>query len=388
MKKREKTYQGKKLYAILSTIVFLIVICLPLSNHLFQFSEKQEISKSEKRVLATKPKLDIQKLDPFPTAYEAYFNDHFIYREKLLQLHTYIHFFWFKQSPLPEKVDLGKNSWLFYTEKERAVFEGKFKLSSIEIDKIVNELNRRDSILQSKNIPFVILIAPTKAEIYSDQLPSYYRRTGKTLTQEVIENIQNRTKIPVVYPKEALSEARKQFQTYHQFDNHWNQLGAFFAYSELMQEIEKHFPNLKIKMLKMEDVELRKEITAGGNLANMIGLDHLLKETNYSFEVKNQKSTEAPKQNYKPIPGFAYPDEYEIVSEIKNSDLPKVLIIRDSYINVMMPFLNESFSKTSYIFDAWQYRLNEDILKNESPDIFILEIYEPHISNILDHIER
>lgn len=387
MGNRKKTYKGKKFYAILSTLVFLIIICLPLSNHIFHFSEKKEISKSEKRVLATKPKLDIQKLDPFPTAYETYFNDHFIHREKLLKLHTYIHFFWFKQSPLPEKVDVGKDSWLFYTEKERAVYEGTFKLNSIEIDKIVDELNRRDSILQSMNIPFVILIAPTKAEIYSDQLPSYYRRTGKTLTQEIIKNIQNRTKIPVVYPKEALTKAKKKFQTYHQFDNHWNQLGAFFAYSELMQKIKKHFPNLKIKMLKMEDVKLKKEITNGGNLANMIGLDHLLKETNYTFEVKNKKAKEAPKQNYKPIPGFAYPAEYETVSEIKNSNLPKALIIRDSYINAMMPYLNESFSKSSYIFDAWQYKLNDEILKNESPDIFILEIYEPHISNILDNLE-
>lgn len=387
MGNRKKTYKGKKLYAILSTIVFLIIICLPLSNHIFHFSDKQEISKSEKRVLATKPKLDIQKPDSFPMAYEAYFNDHFIHREKLLQLHTYIYFFWYKQSPLPEKVDLGKDSWLFYTEKERAVYEGTFKLNSIEIDKIVDELNRRDSILQSMNIPFVILIAPTKAEIYSDQLPSYYRRTGKTFTQEIIENIQNRTKIPVVYPKEALTKAKKKFQTYHQFDNHWNQLGAFFAYSELMQKIKKHFPNLKIKMLKMEDVKLKKEITNGGNLANMIGLDHLLKETNYTFEVKNKKATDAPKQNYKPISGFAYPNEYETVSEIKNSNLSKALIIRDSYINAMMPYLNESFSKSSYIFDAWQYKLNDEILKNESPDIFILEIYEPHISNILDNLE-
>lgn len=387
MENREKTYRGKKFYAGLSTLVFLIIICLPLSNHLFHFSEKQEISKSEKRVLATKPKLDIQNLDPFPMAYEAYFNDHFIYREKLLQLHTYVHFFWFKQSPLPEKVDLGKDSWLFYTEKERAVYEGKFKLSMIEIDKIINELNRRDSILKSINIPFIILIAPTKAEIYSDQLPSYYRRTEKTITQEILEKIQSRTKIPIVYPKEALIKARKQFQTYHQFDNHWNQLGAFFAYSELMQKIKNHFPNLKIKMLKTGDVELKKENINGGNLANMIGLDHLLKETNFSFEVKNKKATEAPKQNYKSIPGFAYPEEFETVSEIKNSNLAKALIIRDSYINAMMPFLNESFSKTTYIFDAWQYKLNEEILKNELPDIFILEIYEPHISNILDNLE-
>ena len=140
-------------------------------------------------------------------------------------------------------------------------------------------------------------------------------------------------------------------------------------------------------MLKMEDVKLKKEITNGGNLANMIGLDHLLKETNYTFEVKNKKATDAPKQNYKPISGFAYPNEYETVSEIKNSNLSKALIIRDSYINAMMPYLNESFSKSSYIFDAWQYKLNDEILKNESPDIFILEIYEPHISNILDNLE-
>ncbi len=388
MKEPIKIHTRKTVYAIISSVIFLIIISLPLSNSFFNFSKKQEISRSENRKLASEPEIDINKLDPFPVAYETFFNDHFIFREELLKLNTYIHFFWFKQSPIPEKVALGKDSWLFFKDKERSVYDGTFQLSNSDIDKIINELNYRDSLLREGNIPFIILIAPIKAEVYSELLPSYYRRSSNTVTQEIVRRIKIETKIPVIYPKESLINAKKTFQTYHQFDNHWNQAGAFIAYMELMQAIKKHFPNIKTNELSLKDVLLTKEVAKGGNLANMIALDHLLNETNYSYKIQNKSSTDAQKQNYQPIPGFAYPQEYEMVFETKDTNLSKALIIRDSYANAMMPYLSESFSRTCFIFDAWQYKLNEEIIKSESPDIVILEIFEPHISNILDYLKK
>ena len=388
MKTSNITYKTSKIYAYISTALFLIIIYLPLSNEIFKFSEKQEISIKENRQLATKPIFNIAKLDPYPSLYEKYFNDHFIFRDELLKYHTYLNFFIFKQSPIPEKVTIGKDSWLFFTEKERAVYDGSFTLSTEQISEIISELNRRDSILKSMNIAFIILIAPTKAEVYSDYLPKYIQRPQNTVTDNIINNISNQTKIPIIYPKIALKEARNQFHTYHQFDNHWNQAGAFVAYQKLMNEIKEIFPQIKAKMIDNSDVTLKSETIKGGNLANMIGLDHLLKEKNTFFEINQKKASQTDKQNYPPIPGFAYPNEYEMAYKTDINQLSKALIIRDSYAGALIPYLSESFSRTCFIFDAWQYRFNEEIIENEKPNIIILEIFEPHISNILDHIEK
>jgi hypothetical protein len=386
MKINKKTYTSNQIYAAISTAIFLIIIYLPLSNEFLNFSEKQEVSKRENRQLATKPKLDISKLDPYPSLFDKYFGDHFIFRDKLLQYHTHLNFFIFKQSPVPEKVAIGKDSWLFFTDKEKDVYEGKFNLSDEQISIIVNELKQRDSVYKKSGIAFVILIAPTKAEIYSDYLPKYIQRAEQTVTELIIEKIRKETDISVIYPKQTLMQKRNEFHTYHQFDNHWNQAGAFVAYQYLMNEISERFPYIQTNTLDKGNVILKNELTKGGNLANMIGLDNVLKEQNIFFEIKNKKATEAEKRNYTPTPGFAYPSEYEMVYKTSLTNLSKALIIRDSYTGALIPYLSESFGQSCFIFDAWQYGRNAEIIENEKPDIIILEIFEPHISNILDNL--
>ncbi|HSH66680.1 MAG TPA: hypothetical protein VLB84_13025, partial [Bacteroidia bacterium] len=89
------------------------------------------------------------------------------------------------------------------------------------------------------------------------------------------------------------------------------------------------------------------------------------------------------------IPDYAeMKDEYELQFENKNKDLPRLLLIRDSFGTFIIPFLSESFSHSTCIFDAWKYKLNEDIFKNEKPQIMIYLIYEPLLLNILDDLKK
>jgi hypothetical protein len=44
--------------------------------------------------------------------------------------------------------------------------------------------------------------------------------------------------------------------------------------------------------------------------------------------------------------------------------------------------LSESFSKAVYIIDNWEYKLNEDIVEIEKPDIMLYLISEPLMRNL------
>jgi alginate O-acetyltransferase complex protein AlgJ len=85
---------------------------------------------------------------------------------------------------------------------------------------------------------------------------------------------------------------------------------------------------------------------------------------------------------------FAYTWEYENVREIKNSKQPRLLIISDSFGAALFPFLSENFSRTVKIFDAWQYKLNEDIVNSEKPDAVVLVIDEPILRNFIKNIPK
>ena len=55
---------------------------------------------------------------------------------------------------------------------------------------------------------------------------------------------------------------------------------------------------------------------------------------------------------------------------------------------MLYPLLSEEFSRTVRIFDAWQYKLNEDIIEKEKPDIVILLALEANLRNLLSSASR
>lgn len=371
-----------KIYSIALICIFLIVISIPLFLNTFGIFKSGEISKSENRALAKKPDLNFKKLDSYPQAFEKWYNDHFVYREDFLATNNLINF-WMGKSPAPENVLLGIDNWLYYHVKERNVYEGKFDISNDSIQMIVNELEYRTMELNRRNIKFYVLIPPIKAEIYPEYLPKYIKRSAhKTITDKIIEAITANSKINLITCKNELLQEKKSKQVYFKYDNHWNDNGAYIAYQKLINKISKDFPSIGFN----PKIKYKSAIKQGGNLANMIGFDLLLSEKTNTIILESPKSTVAPKGNYKVIEDFAYPSEYEIDKQTPDSLLPKAVIIRDSFFGALIPLVSEHFKRSVYIFDSWQYRFNLDIIEAEKPEVVILEIYEPHISNILKNL--
>jgi hypothetical protein len=99
-------------------------------------------------------------------------------------------------------------------------------------------------------------------------------------------------------------------------------------------------------------------------------------------------SSEVPKTGYPIIPGFPYPYAYEADREIPGSKQPRILIISDSFGEAIFPFISERFSRSVKIFDAWQFKLNEDIVANEKPDVVLVVVLESNLRNMLKHQSR
>ena len=132
-----------KIYSIILAIFFLIWILVPFLNDCFQFYSEPSVSKRENRTLARKPLFNINLLDPYPKAYETYFKDHFVFREPLLQAHSFLNFFYLNRSPDPDQVDIGKEKWLFNGGDDKLIYQGKKNLTRDQIQAIVQILHKR-----------------------------------------------------------------------------------------------------------------------------------------------------------------------------------------------------------------------------------------------------
>ena len=92
-----------------------------------------------------------------------------------------------------------------------------------------------------------------------------------------------------------------------------------------------------------------------------------------------------PKRGYLSPKGFPYTDDYEIQMQTGDTTLPNAIIIRDSFTDALLPFLAEGFNRSTFIFDAWEYGNNFNIIEIEKPQIVIYIVLESNLNSLLDY---
>ena len=374
----------EKIYAVILTIFFLTWILVPIFNDSFHFYSEPSISKTENRSLARKPVLDISFLDPYPAAYEKYFTDHFIFRQKLLEAHSGLIYYPYRRSPIPDQVDIGKDGWLFLAKDDKLIYQGIQTLDENQVRTIIQKLHDRALYYRSKGIRFYVCFAPMSQEIYPEYLPNnYFRSPVGSQTDKVIAAIRKDTLIPFIDLKPGLINAKKFGRIYQKTDNHWNALGGFFAYSIIINRMKKDFPELN--PLRLSDVRFNRKFEKNGRLAASIGLGDVMQEEDYYPVIRNARAKVGAKAGY-PTPHvswFAYDNEYETVSVLPDSRMPKMFVIRDSFFDMPLLYLRENFNKVIAIWDAWRYGANKELIEKEKPDIVLLMVSEPVISALV-----
>lgn len=341
---------------------------------------------TENRKLSDKPVVDIKFLDPFPTKFETYYNDHFAFRNHFVKLYADISLNIFKKDcPFPDKILIGKNNELFggLTEMNTYLRNNLFKNG--ELEKIRSDCSYRKKYLEAKGIDYYVVICPTKYSIYAELLPWYFKPSDTISRTDQFVRLLKELNIQVVDLRRPLLRSKDslQQQIFKRTDNHWNDLGSFIAYQTIMERISEKHP--EIKPLKFSDFNITAEESDGGNLATILNKVKEMKDIKYNFEPKFSLNVYPVTENPYPVPPDFPTDEFFHGFYLENSNLPKILIIHDSFTNSLEQFFKYSFSKSVFIWDKWQYKLNEPIVEAENPDIYVAIILESLLGDMSDN---
>ena len=370
---------GIKKYLLL--FCFPLMIALPLLNEQFNFIT--DVESFENRALAKKPEFNIQKLDPFPVRYDTFYNDNFSYRSGLIQIYNAYKLKVFRRSPVPDKVAISKDNWLFPMGNEFDCFMGKDSLRPWELELLKKEFEYRSEYLLKQNCKMYVLVAPSKASAYTEKLGrEYFPLNSLTWGGQFIDFLKKNSKVNVISFIDSIEQYKPAGNLYYQLDNHWNDLGGFFAANEVIKHMKVDFQGLQL--LNIENYRLNRKEVKKGNMQKMLGNlisfsevdNELIPKAGYGWKA-------ADKVPYPPVPGFAYPEAYEKDAVQADTTKPRLLVISDSFGNALFPYLAENFSRTVLIFDAWQYKLNQEIVTGEKPDAVLFILYEPLIRNVL-----
>jgi alginate O-acetyltransferase complex protein AlgJ len=356
MKKTDTLFSG----------LFLLFIMMPLLG--FLLFEDQDLSLSEKRELSTKPSLpkSLDEIRSFTEGYEAYFNDHFGFRDTLLFLDSYFKYFVLRSSS-NSRVIVGKDRWL-YLEDAVSDYRNNPLLTPAEIRRLARGLQMRRNWLKTQRIDYLFVIAPNKHTIYPEHLPPHINRLGSTSRMDqLLAFLRRSTDIPVLDLRPSLQRAKSAGPVYHKIGTHWNDFGVSIAQYEIAVHLATRFPDIVPRLLIGRDFTWQDTIGGDDGLAKMIGLEGVLEQC---------IPTMATRLCSKRIPFNTnhYPPKTKIsgCADAKR----QALMFGDSFVDPLAPYLSQYFKEITFI----RGRLEQDMLvhftKKTKPDIVIDEWVE------------
>lgn len=352
---------NKKHIKVLFILVFIFTLIGP--NILF-YLPNLNLQNTENRVLLEKPKLNLMNIGQFTQEFDAYYSDNLPFKNKLVEFNSFIKMNIFNQSP-QKYVVKGKNDWLFYNSKFKddgdtlADYQGINHYTIEQLEEFKNKILKMQEVCDRNGSDFYLMVAPNKSQIYDEYLPNGYKKiNNKSKVDLLIDYLKENTNIKIIYPKDELLKYRDKYQLYYKLDTHWNPLGAYVGYSQIAKSIGNDYTD--ITKVKVENRE-----TLGGDLANMIGLNSKLKEREY-FVNDNRYNYDLVEQNQNILARYK--------SDNKNGK--KIVCFRDSFFVSVIPHLAQDYEESLFL---WQRNFDENIIKNEKPDVVIMESVERYI---------
>lgn len=342
-------------------------------------------SESENRVLESRPSFTLRSLlsGKFMSDYESYIADQFVFRDLWIGLKT-------DTDRLAGKRDsngvyLGQDHYLFQHFAPPTETEEADRLEAI-----------RSFHRAAPGLRKYMMLVPTAAALLRDKLPPFAPAGDE---QAVLDRVREALQ-PEIYFVDAYAalEAGQVESVFYRTDHHWTTRGAYYAYRALCQQ-------MGITPKDEEAFQIRQATDAFyGSLYSKSGFRHLppdridlyvSKEPNdirvtYTDERRTAHSLYAPEHLDKK-------DKYAVFLGGNHALLrittarpggKKLLIVKDSYANSLIPFLTEHFSELDVVdlryYDEPLAKLVQDRQYDDMLFLYQIQTFftDPSILNI------
>lgn len=357
-----------KVFNITIAIMFIIFLFgMPVAYILIP---DREFSESENRVLSKRPEFSLQEVSSgrFTSNFEKYVSDQVPLRD-----------LWINIKSGTEKLLGKKNNNGIYLGADGYLLQMFSKPDMEVINKNVDAINSFGEA--NPNVNKYFMLVPNSVKVLQDKLPAFASPEDQLkYIDKVRKSLKNDINFVDVYNTLA---SKKNEYIYYKTDHHWTTLGAYYAYERLGHAMG-FTPNSR-------DFYNVKEVTKDfyGTLYSKGGFRNITPDSIELFTPKkdekiklwyydNKKSSDSL---YK-MENLNKKDKYTVFQDGNHSLIKintsstrgkKLVIIKDSYANSLVPFLTDHYSEI-YMMDLRFYYddINKLIKDNGIDDVLIL----------------
>jgi hypothetical protein len=352
--------------------VFLL-LCIPAAK-----INRAAVSIRENRTLAKFPELisGEGKINTLAgQQFDSWFSDRFFGRDYLVKGYqkTRSAINLLKRNyAISDSVVEGKDRWFFY-RLDNAIrnYQNLDIFTEKELKENLENLKKMNEWCKANNMKFYYYIAPDKHKIYGEYMTFVPKSYPDSRSRAALwaDYIRKHSDIKVIYPLDELKKQKDKDLLYYKSDSHWNKLGGYYGYLELMKFIKKDFPDFR----QFSPTAFREETDRIGDLYAF--MPHIIGKDTCKYKVPN------------------LPDKYILPLHIVRKHYysnPEgkynVFVMRDSFGSDLIQYLHYSCANVTSV---WRFALNPEdlsVLKQQKNNIVILLHVERHLPKAMKEI--
>ncbi|MDR1618230.1 MAG: hypothetical protein LBS06_04180 [Treponema sp.] len=363
-------------------VTFIIMLLTPL---LSTDLRNGAVSVEENRMLADRPPLSsINHPRTFIKDFNKWFDDHVGFREKFISLYRIFNKLQ-RKGPQYREGNLtyitGKKGHHFFTgynNEMTAKFSGKPIFSDKQLETFAQKLKTVKSFLDKEGILLIVMFCTDKESVYPEYYPESIRQGPEPIQLDFITDyLKNNASIDVFNIRRALLDQKGRYPLYPKGPlgdlTHYNEIGAFFAYRELLEHVNVYFP--EIAPLSLDDIDISCDENGTAGIS-------LIKEPSYKkldagfFDAVNV---------FRPL------DNLDEAFENTCADTPTILFLGDSYMGhngkFISKYIAQNFGRVIF-FNFRNIKNLPQYISTFSPGIVVLETAERQIGGFFHNLNR
>ena len=354
-----------KKYCIFITALFCAFIGVFLVAN--AVSPDRTFSEMENRNLEQRPTPSVKTLlsGEFMKDFESYTTDQFVVRDS-----------WIGLKSATERV-LGKqeNNGVYFCDEDTLIT----RFDQPDSQKVADNLTNVNKFVENVDIPVAFSLIPTQAAIWADRLPEGAPNASQS---DVLAQAQAAVPGALWADLYAPLWAHKGEDIFYRTDHHWTSLGAYYGYVGLAQALGYEPVSLDSYTETVRSTQFYGTVfsSSGVRWVSPDTISTYVPDTgitvvSHTYDNKGNP-VEEPRSLY--VESFLdVKDKYSMflggnqslgVVTTPNTDKPKLLIIRDSYTDSLVPFLTPHFSEI-HLIDLRYYKLSiQDYIEQNDID--------------------
>jgi alginate O-acetyltransferase complex protein AlgJ len=259
-----------------------------------------------------------------------------------------------------DKVLKGKETWLFLrndSNNNEKFLQGKITLDNNIIEKWKEQVIKRHELASILQAQMVSIVVPEKESVYPEFLPEGYDLSESRPLIMLKKSLLSEALIIPNLDKNLKSSDEK--ICYYKGDTHWNYMGAYNAFVDLMEELE-----LSSFVDSFDAFQKRNVFMTGDLISKQIGVNvelvqHVFDRHSHHIELFNncKETTDRRLEYFNP----------------KAKINKKIMLWHTSSVDWMLPYILRAFSSVCLI---WQKQIDWLEVTRFSPDIIVFQTNE------------